>query len=128
MHQNVIPTSLMHTVRFVTEVKLCTASKRATALSKACIKSCHTILNFSKSCRQDLENSKTCRQDLELSKSWHQDLEFSKSHLAARSGILQILQAFFGTSSNCKLEFMQTDKLHYNSAKPLTEICQQKKF
>ena len=64
-------------------------------LSFEFFKSCHTILNFSNSCRQDLENSKTCRQDLELSKSWQQDLDFFKTQLAARSGILQILQAFF---------------------------------
>ena len=49
--------------------------------------------------------------------TWQQDLEFCKSY-----------RYFFGTSSNCKLEFMQTDKLHYNSAKPLPEICPQKKF
>lgn len=49
----------------------------------------------SKTCGQDLELSKSCQQDLEFSKSHRQVLEFSKSQLAARSGILQILQAFF---------------------------------
>ena len=98
--------------------------------SKSCRQDLEFSEIFSKSCRQDLENSKTCRQDLELSKSWQQDLDFSKTQFAARSGIWQILQAFFlelPLTVSWSL-YMQTDKLHYNSAKTLREICPQKKF